>query len=111
MLAITKGKCGLQVLQRHSHLERVKSKSSNSHFLLPQMLPLIFRYLSGCEDTAARMKIIRDILGLLDSNASNIEAFMVWEFFKLFFFLTVDDFVSYFFIDDIVNRNMGGMPG
>lgn len=65
-----------QVLQRHSHLERVKSKSSNSHFLLPQMLPLIFRYLSGCEDTAARMKIIRDILGLLDSNASNIEAFM-----------------------------------
>lgn len=65
-----------QVLQRHSHLERVKSKGSSSHFLLPQMLPLIFRYLSGCEDTDARIKIIRDILDLLDSNASNIEAFM-----------------------------------
>ncbi|CAI8599125.1 unnamed protein product [Vicia faba] len=65
-----------QVLQRHSHLERVRSKGSSSHFLLPQMLPLIFRYLSGCEDTSARIKIIRDILDLLDSNASNIEAFM-----------------------------------
>ncbi|CAJ2641153.1 unnamed protein product [Trifolium pratense] len=65
-----------QVLQRHSHHEKVKSKASNSHFLLPQMLPLIFRYLTGCEDTAARIRIIRDILDLLDSNASNIEAFM-----------------------------------
>jgi hypothetical protein len=70
--------CGLQVLQRHSHLEKVKSKASSSHFLLPQMLPLIFRYLTGCEDTVARIRIIRDILDLLDSNASNIEAFMVW---------------------------------
>ncbi|MCI03848.1 BEACH domain-containing protein lvsC-like, partial [Trifolium medium] len=33
-------------------------------------------YLTGCEDTAARIRIIRDILDLLDSNASNIEAFM-----------------------------------
>lgn len=78
MLTIAQVNCGLQVLQRHSHLERVKSKGSSSHFLLPQMLLLIFRYLSGCEDTDARIKIIRDILDLLDSNASNIEAFMVW---------------------------------
>eukprot|EP00256_Glycine_max_P033137 XP_006578291.1 BEACH domain-containing protein B isoform X3 [Glycine max] len=63
-----------QVLQRHNHLERVRSKGS--HFLLPQMLPLIFRYLSGCKDAPARMKIVRDLLDLLDSNASNIEAFM-----------------------------------
>jgi len=28
------------------------------------------------------MKIIRDLLDLLDSNASNMEAFMVW-FFKV----------------------------
>ncbi|CAL0327334.1 unnamed protein product [Lupinus luteus] len=65
-----------QVLQRHSHLERVRSKGSSSHFLLPQMLPLIFRYLSGCEDATSRIKIIRDLLDLLDSNPSNIEAFM-----------------------------------
>ncbi|KAK7353018.1 hypothetical protein VNO80_18450 [Phaseolus coccineus] len=63
-----------QVLQRHNQLERVRSKGS--HFLLPQMLPLIFRYLSGCKNASARMKIIRDLLDLLDSNASNIEAFM-----------------------------------
>ncbi|XP_020218624.1 BEACH domain-containing protein B isoform X2 [Cajanus cajan] len=63
-----------QVLQRHNHLERVRSKGS--HFLLPQMLPLIFRYLSSCKDARVRMKIIRDLLDLLDSNASNIEAFM-----------------------------------
>lgn len=75
-LAISKGSSSLQVLQRHNHVERVRSKGS--HFLLPQMLPLIFRYLSGCKDAPARMKIIRDLLGLLDSNASNIEAFMVW---------------------------------
>lgn len=67
----------LQVLQRHNQLERVKSKLSYSAFLLPQMLPLIIRYLSGCEDAHARMKIIRDLLELLDSNPSNIEAFMV----------------------------------
>lgn len=77
LLADTKENCGLQVLQRHNHLERVRSKGSSSHFLLPQMLPTIFRYLSGCEDASARIKIIRDILDLLDSNASNVEAFMV----------------------------------
>ncbi|XP_022633032.1 BEACH domain-containing protein B isoform X2 [Vigna radiata var. radiata] len=63
-----------QVLQRHNPLERVRSKGS--HFLLPQMLPLIFRYLSGCKNAHARMKVIKDLLDLLDSNASNIEAFM-----------------------------------
>ncbi|XP_061352489.1 BEACH domain-containing protein B, partial [Gastrolobium bilobum] len=65
-----------QVLQRHNHLERARGKGSSSHFLLPQMLPLIFRYLSGCEDPSARIKITRDLLDLLDSNPSNIEAFM-----------------------------------
>ncbi|KAJ1424747.1 WD40/YVTN repeat-like-containing domain superfamily [Sesbania bispinosa] len=74
--ALLGGASPKQVLQRHNHLERVRSKGSRSHFLLPQMLPLIFRYLSGCEDAPARIKIIRDILDLLDSNASNIEAFM-----------------------------------
>ncbi|KAK4276908.1 hypothetical protein QN277_015003 [Acacia crassicarpa] len=65
-----------QVLQRHNQLERVRSKLNYSHFLLPQMLPLIIRCLSGCEDSHARIKIIRDLLELLDSNPSNIEAFM-----------------------------------
>ncbi|OIW14558.1 hypothetical protein TanjilG_14944 [Lupinus angustifolius] len=37
---------------------------------------LLQRYLSGCEDATARIKIIRDLLDLLDSNPSNIEAFM-----------------------------------
>ncbi|KAI4307513.1 hypothetical protein L6164_030691 [Bauhinia variegata] len=64
-----------QVLQRHNHLERVRNKGNSSHFLLPQMLTLIFRYLCGCKEATARIKIIIDLLDLLDSNPSNIEAF------------------------------------
>ncbi|KAK9271394.1 hypothetical protein L1049_026984 [Liquidambar formosana] len=65
-----------QVLQKHNQLEKQRSKGNNSHFFLPQILVFIFRFLSSCEDTSARMKIIRDLLDLLDSNPSNIEALM-----------------------------------
>ncbi|GER40247.1 WD40 and Beach domain-containing protein [Striga asiatica] len=41
-----------------------------------QVLPLIFRFLSGCEDHTSRIKIMGDLLDLLDSNPSNIEALM-----------------------------------
>lgn len=66
-----------QVLQKHNQLDQHRSSRSNSQFFLPQMLVLIFRYLSGCEDATARIKIISSLLDLLDSNASNIEALMV----------------------------------
>ncbi|XP_062026093.1 BEACH domain-containing protein B isoform X1 [Rosa rugosa] len=65
-----------QVLQKHNQAEKQRSKGHMSHFLLPQILVLIFRFLSGCEDAASRMKIIRDLLDLLDSDPSNVEAFM-----------------------------------
>lgn len=65
-----------QVLQKHSQLDRQRSGKSNSQFFLPQMLALIFRYLSSCENATARIKIISDLLDLLDSNASNVEALM-----------------------------------
>ncbi|BFG19464.1 hypothetical protein CerSpe_057380 [Prunus speciosa] len=65
-----------QVLQKQSQVERQRSKGHVSHFLLPQILVLIFRFLSGCEDVASRMKIFRDLLDLLDSDPSNVEAFM-----------------------------------
>ncbi|XAR62071.1 hypothetical protein NMG60_11016666 [Bertholletia excelsa] len=66
-----------QVLQKHNQFDRQKSsRGNNSQFFLPQTLVLIFRFLSGCEDVAARIKIIGDLLELLDSNASNIEALM-----------------------------------
>ncbi|XP_024170395.1 BEACH domain-containing protein B isoform X2 [Rosa chinensis] len=65
-----------QVLQKHNLAEKQRSKGHMSHFLLPQILVLIFRFLSGCEDAASRMKIIRDLLDLLDSDPSNVEAFM-----------------------------------
>lgn len=67
----------LQVLQKQNQVDRQRSKGHNSHFFLPQILVLIFRFLSCCEDMSARMKIFRDLLDLLDSNPSNIEAFMV----------------------------------
>ncbi|KAH7524781.1 hypothetical protein FEM48_Zijuj06G0155600 [Ziziphus jujuba var. spinosa] len=65
-----------QVLQKHNQVNRQKSKGHHSHFFLPQILVLIFRFLSGSTDVSARMKIIGDLLDLLDSNPSNIEAFM-----------------------------------
>ncbi|KAK6938070.1 PH-BEACH domain [Dillenia turbinata] len=65
-----------QVLQKHAHLDKQRSRRSNTHFFLPQTLVLIFRFLSGCEDASARIKIIRDLLDLVDSNPSNIEALM-----------------------------------
>ncbi|KAI8015885.1 BEACH domain-containing protein B [Camellia lanceoleosa] len=65
-----------QVLQKHTLLDKQKSKGNHSQFFLPQILVLIFRFLSKCEDVSARIKIIRDLLELLDSNPSNIEALM-----------------------------------
>ncbi|KAG4194047.1 hypothetical protein ERO13_A06G031500v2 [Gossypium hirsutum] len=65
-----------QVLQKNSTTDKQRSRGKNSHFFLPQMLVLIFRFLSGCKDASARMKIISDLLELLDSNTLNIEALM-----------------------------------
>ncbi|KAK2977991.1 hypothetical protein RJ640_023529 [Escallonia rubra] len=66
-----------QVLQKHNNqLDRQKSRGNNSQFILPQILGLIFRFLSGCEDATASIKIMGDLLDLLDSNPSNIEALM-----------------------------------
>lgn len=64
-----------QVLQKHNQLDRQSSRSS-SQFFLPQILVIIFRFLSGCKDAPTRMKIISDLLDLLDSNSTNIEALM-----------------------------------
>ncbi|KAL9450104.1 hypothetical protein AB3S75_011937 [Citrus x aurantiifolia] len=65
-----------QVLQKNNQVDKHRNKGNNSHFFLPQTLVLIFRFLSGCEEAFARMKIISDLLDLLDSNPSNIEALM-----------------------------------
>ncbi|KAI4388687.1 hypothetical protein MLD38_000993 [Melastoma candidum] len=59
-----------QVLQKNS------SKGSSSQFYLPQVLVLIFRFLSLCEEMAAKIRILRDLNGLVDSNPANIEALM-----------------------------------
>ncbi|KAL8487834.1 hypothetical protein ACS0TY_024230 [Phlomoides rotata] len=65
-----------QVLRNHNQSERQKNSKNNSQFFLPQVLSLIFRFLSGCEHRTSRMKIMGDLLDLLDSNPSNIEALM-----------------------------------
>ncbi|KAL3830393.1 hypothetical protein ACJIZ3_019195 [Penstemon smallii] len=65
-----------QVLRKHNQFDRQKSSKHNSQFLLPQVLSLIFRFLTGCEDRTTRIKIMGDLLDLLDSNPSNIEAIM-----------------------------------
>ncbi|KAH6788519.1 binding protein [Perilla frutescens var. frutescens] len=65
-----------QVLRKHNQPDRQKISRNNSEFFLPQVLPLIFRYLSDCDDRSSRVKIMGDLLDLLDSNPSNIEALM-----------------------------------
>lgn len=65
-----------QVLQKHYQIEKQRTKGNGSHFFLPQVLVLIFKFLSGCNDASVRMKILRDLTDLLDSNPSNIEALM-----------------------------------
>lgn len=67
----------LQVLRKHNQSDRPKSSKNESRFLLPQILSLIFRFLSGCGDHSSRMRIMGDLIDLLDSNPSNIEALMV----------------------------------
>ncbi|KAF9610456.1 hypothetical protein IFM89_022420 [Coptis chinensis] len=63
-----------QVLQKSNQRERHWSKGSNSEFFLPQVLVLIFRFLSNCLDVPSKVKILTDLVDLLDSNPSNIEA-------------------------------------
>ncbi|WZY72487.1 hypothetical protein YC2023_004727 [Brassica napus] len=65
-----------QVLQKYNQVDKQRSKASNSHFFLPQIFVFIFKFLSGCKDGSARIKIISDILDLLDSNPMNVEALM-----------------------------------
>ncbi|KAF5183051.1 Beach domain-containing protein b [Thalictrum thalictroides] len=63
-----------QVLQKNNQPERNWSKGSNSHFFLPQMLVLIFKFLSNCQYVSTKAKILTDLVDLLDSNPLNIEA-------------------------------------
>uniref|UniRef100_A0A0D9YMP2 BEACH domain-containing protein n=1 Tax=Oryza glumipatula TaxID=40148 RepID=A0A0D9YMP2_9ORYZ len=50
------------------------SSASLSPFAVPQILVCIFKYMQSCQDTLARTKILSDLLDLLDSNPSNVEA-------------------------------------
>nr|XP_015625233.1 BEACH domain-containing protein B isoform X4 [Oryza sativa Japonica Group] len=67
-----------QVLQKRSQSEVSKdsaiSSASLSPFAVPQILVCIFKYMQSCQDTLARTKILSDLLDLLDSNPSNVEA-------------------------------------
>ncbi|XP_042456540.1 BEACH domain-containing protein B isoform X2 [Zingiber officinale] len=69
-----------QVLQKRGHPDIQRNKKSSmgfsSHFLLPQILICIFKFLDTCKDSSTRMKILKDLLNLLDSNPSNIEDLM-----------------------------------
>lgn len=70
-----------QVLQKRSQSNELKDRSSTSvvslaPFYVPQILVCIFKYMHSCQDASARTKILSDLLDLLDSNPSNVEAIM-----------------------------------
>eukprot|EP01018_Ginkgo_biloba_P014188 Gb_28819 [translate_table: standard] len=65
-----------QVLQKDHHpQERGDGKTSVtgpfSHFVLPQILGVIFKFMLICEEFASREQIMRDLLKLLEANQSN----------------------------------------
>ncbi|KMZ59450.1 hypothetical protein ZOSMA_68G00360, partial [Zostera marina] len=78
--ALLGGASPKQILQKNTLSERRHDLKSGfgtaSDFLLPQILILIFNFLAKCKDTASKEKILSDLLNLLDSNPSNIEALM-----------------------------------
>ncbi|KAM3295293.1 hypothetical protein ACQJBY_037900 [Aegilops geniculata] len=70
-----------QVLQKRSQSNELNDRSSTSvvslaPFYVPQILVCIFKYMHSCQDASARAKILSDLLDLLDSNPSNVEAIM-----------------------------------
>ncbi|EPS68659.1 hypothetical protein M569_06109, partial [Genlisea aurea] len=64
------------VLRKNNQFDRDKGGKSNVGLVLPQILPLIFRFLSCCEDISSRIKIMADIFDLIYSNPSNVNAFL-----------------------------------
>lgn len=107
MLTIAASKFTTQVLQKYTEMQRNKknNSTSSSQFVLPQMLVCIFKFLAKC-DTPSREKILRDLLDLLDSNPSNIEALMV--LLKLLFLCWT---IKYNITTNVLNRKMLGRPG
>ncbi|CAA6657804.1 unnamed protein product [Spirodela intermedia] len=59
-----------KVLQKRGQVQfnKVDNSRYSSHFILPHILVLIFKYLARCEDCSSREKILRDLLDLIDSN-------------------------------------------
>lgn len=98
-----------QVLQKRGHPDIQRNKKSSmgfsSHFLLPQILICIFKFLDTCKDSSTRMKILKDLLNLLDSNPSNIEDLMVKLEYLLWFAILK------FFFSEMFYRNMVGLHG
>ncbi|CAL4966889.1 unnamed protein product [Urochloa decumbens] len=80
LFSVLGGTTPQQVLQENSKFDPLRDKNCNlsslAPFFLPQILVCIFRYMHSCQDSSARRRILNDLLGLLDSNPSNIEALM-----------------------------------
>ncbi|XP_031488059.1 BEACH domain-containing protein B isoform X2 [Nymphaea colorata] len=65
-----------QVLQKYGQPEKSFFNGYASHFILPQILHLIFTFLTKCNDSLMRLNILNDLVNLLDSNPLNYEAVM-----------------------------------
>uniref|UniRef100_A0A162A6C6 BEACH domain-containing protein n=1 Tax=Daucus carota subsp. sativus TaxID=79200 RepID=A0A162A6C6_DAUCS len=65
-----------QVLDKQDQFEKQRGRLKKPQIFLPQILPLIFRFFSGCKSVTKRINIIKDILDILDTSSSNVEAFL-----------------------------------
>ncbi|KAH9329817.1 hypothetical protein KI387_001925, partial [Taxus chinensis] len=76
-----------QVLQKACHLyNREEKKTSltgpSSHFVLPQILGVIFKFILNCQDTGIRERILTDLQMLLEANQSNNDSVIseyIWQ--------------------------------
>ncbi|KAJ1260421.1 hypothetical protein BS78_10G231000 [Paspalum vaginatum] len=80
LFSVLGGTSPQQVLHENSQSDPSRDKKCNlsslAPFSVPQILVCIFRYMHSCQDSSARTRILNHLLGLLDSNPSNIEALM-----------------------------------
>ncbi|PWZ18278.1 BEACH domain-containing protein B [Zea mays] len=80
LFSVLSGTSAQQVPQENSEPDPSRDRNCNilslPPFSLPQILICIFRFMHSCKDSSARTRILNLLLGLLDSNSSNIEALM-----------------------------------
>ncbi|XP_057837661.2 BEACH domain-containing protein B isoform X1 [Cryptomeria japonica] len=85
-----------QVLQKAHHPQEQGDKKTSaaapsSHFVLPQILGVIFKFILNCQDFATRECILTDLQMLLQANQSNIDSLISEYMWQAWFLQVLSD--------------------